>query len=87
MADKRALITGVTGQDGSYLSEHLIDLGYDVHGTIRTTTHDIEDTRIGHLTTGDEPQVTLHVTDLADSHSLGRLIETVEPNISLLEAW
>lgn len=76
----RALITGVTGQDGSYLAEHLIEQGYEVHGTIRTTTHDIEDTRIGHLVTVDPPQVTLHITDLGDSHSLTRLVEDLRPN-------
>ncbi len=80
METKRALITGITGQDGSYLAEHLILLGYDVHGTIRTTTQDMEFTRIGHLVTGDDPAVTLHVTDLGDSHSLGRLISDLHPH-------
>ncbi len=80
METKRALITGITGQDGSYLAEHLISQGYDVHGTIRTTTQDMEFTRIGHLVTGDDPAVTLHVTDLADSHSLGRLIDDLRPH-------
>ncbi len=77
---RRALITGVTGQDGSYLSEHLIALGYEVHGTIRTTTSDIGASRIAHLVTGDEPAVALHVTDLGDSHSLMRLIEQIRPH-------
>ncbi len=80
METTRALITGITGQDGSYLAEHLISLGYDVHGTIRTTTQDMEFTRIGHLVTGDDPAVTLHVTDLGDSHSLGRLINDLHPH-------
>ncbi len=75
-----ALITGITGQDGSYLAEFLLAKGYEVHGTIRTTTHDIEDTRIGHLMVTDPPQVTLHVTDLGDSHSLTRLIEDLRPD-------
>lgn len=74
-----ALITGVTGQDGSYLAEFLIEKGYEVHGTIRTTTHDISDTRIRHLVTGDHPSVTLHITDLGDSHSLMRLIAAIHP--------
>jgi len=74
-----ALITGITGQDGSYLAEFLIDLDYEVHGTIRTTTHDISETRIGHLVGGDHPSVTLHVTDLGDSHSLMRLVEDLQP--------
>lgn len=80
MARKRALITGVTGQDGSYLSEHLIGLDYEVHGTIRTTTNDLSTTRIADLVTGDEPRLQLHVTDLGDSHSLMRLISDIEPN-------
>jgi GDPmannose 4,6-dehydratase len=80
IAKKRALITGITGQDGSYLAELLLDCGYDVHGTIRTTTQDPADTRIGHLVTGDVPAVTLHVTDLGDSHSLMRIIEDLHPD-------
>ena len=80
METKRALITGVTGQDGSYLAEYLISLGYEVHGTIRTTTQDMETTRIGHLVTGDDPPLELHVTDLGDSHSLGRVIDEVRPH-------
>jgi GDPmannose 4,6-dehydratase len=75
-----ALITGVTGQDGSYLAEYLLSKDYEVHGTIRTTTHDIEDTRVGHLLATDPPRVTLHVTDLGDSHSLTRLIEDLRPD-------
>lgn len=77
---KRALITGITGQDGSYLAEHLVGLGYDVHGTIRTTTQDIAETRIGSLVTGDNPAVTLHITDLGDSHSLMRLVHDLHPD-------
>lgn len=77
---RRALITGITGQDGSYLAELLLDHGYKVHGTIRTTTQDPIDTRIGHLLRGDTPSVTLHAADLGDSHSLMRLIEEVHPD-------
>jgi GDPmannose 4,6-dehydratase len=77
---RRALITGVTGQDGSYLAEHLLGLGYEVHGTIRTTTHDLEDTRVGHLVTTDPPQVSVHITDLGDSHSLMRLVDQLHPD-------
>lgn len=80
MADRpRALVTGVTGQDGSYLCEHLLGLGYEVHGTIRTTSSDLGTSRIAHLVEGDEAQVALHVTDLGDSHSLMRLVETIRP--------
>ncbi len=77
---KRALITGVTGQDGSYLAEYLIDQGYDVHGTIRTTTQDLAETRIGAIIKGDEPALSVHVTDLGDSASLMRLISEIEPH-------
>jgi len=77
---KRALITGVTGQDGSYLAEYLIDEGYDVHGTIRTTTQDLSETRIGNIIKGDEPALTVHVTDLGDSSSLMRLIGEIGPD-------
>ncbi len=77
--NKTALITGVTGQDGSYLAEFLIDAGYDVHGTIRTTTQDLLETRIGGLLRGDDPALTLHVTDLGDSASLMRLMTEIRP--------
>ncbi|MCL1598686.1 MAG: GDP-mannose 4,6-dehydratase, partial [Actinomycetia bacterium] len=77
---KRALITGVTGQDGSYLAEYLIDEGYDVHGTIRTTTQDLAETRIGAIIKGDEPALTVHVTDLGDSASLTRLMAEIRPH-------
>ena len=77
--NKTALITGVTGQDGSYLAEFLIDAGYDVHGTIRTTTQDLLETRIGGLLRGDDPALTLHVTDLGDSASLMRLMSEIRP--------
>jgi GDPmannose 4,6-dehydratase len=76
---KRALITGITGQDGSYLAELLVESGYEVHGTIRTTTRDVSETRIGHLLVGDDSAVQLHVTDLGDSHSLMRLVEELHP--------
>ena len=77
---KRALITGVTGQDGSYLAEYLIDEGYDVHGTIRTTTQDLAETRIGNIIKGDDPALTVHVTDLGDSASLTRLMAEIRPH-------
>ncbi|MBW3579034.1 MAG: GDP-mannose 4,6-dehydratase [Actinobacteria bacterium] len=80
MAGRRALITGVTGQDGSYLAEHLLDLGYEVHGIVRTTTSDIAATRVGHLLVGQQPRVHLHVADLGDAFSLLRLVEEVEPH-------
>lgn len=76
---KRALITGVTGQDGSYLAELLLANDYEVHGTIRTTARDVPETTIGHLLSGDPQAIELHVTDLGDSHSLMRLIEELHP--------
>jgi GDPmannose 4,6-dehydratase len=76
---ERALITGVTGQDGSYLAEHLIELGYEVHGVIRTTTSDLETTRIGHLLGEEDGPLTVHVSDLGDEGSLLRLIDSLRP--------
>lgn len=79
MDRKRALITGITGQDGSYLTEHLLSLGYEVHGTIRTTTADLGNTSVAHLLQGEDQPLTLHVTDLGDSQSLMRIISDVQP--------
>lgn len=64
---KTALITEVTGQDGSYLSEFLLDKGYDVHGTIRRSSVDFRE-RIAHLEC--HPNFHLHYADLGDSLSL-----------------
>ena len=64
---KKALITGVTGQDGSYLSEFLLEKGYDVHGIIRRSSVDFRE-RIAHLE--GHPNFHLHYGDLADSMSL-----------------
>ncbi len=74
---KKALITGVTGQDGSYLSELLIDKGYDVHGMIRRSSVDYRE-RITHLE-GHE-RFHLHYGDLGDSLSLVALISQVRPD-------
>lgn len=72
---KRALITGITGQDGSYLAEFLLDKGYSVHGIVRrTSSRNIQ--RISHL----ERKVTLHEGDLSDSPSLKRIISKVDPH-------
>ena len=64
---KKALITGVTGQDGSYLSEFLIEKGYDVHGIIRRSSVDYRE-RIAHLE--GNPHFHLHYGDMGDSMSL-----------------
>ena len=74
---KKALITGVTGQDGSYLSEFLIEKGYDVHGIIRRSSVDFRE-RIAHLE--GNPQFHLHYGDLGDSVSLVKVIAMVQPD-------
>ena len=74
---KKALITGVTGQDGSFLSEFLLSKGYDVHGTIRRSSVDFRE-RIAHLE--GNPNFHLHYADLGDSLSLMQVIGKVRPD-------
>ncbi|MDE6925534.1 MAG: GDP-mannose 4,6-dehydratase [Acetatifactor sp.] len=74
---KKALITGVTGQDGSYLSEFLLEKGYEVHGMIRRSSVDYRE-RIAHLE--GNPDFHLHYGDLGDSMSLMQVIGTVRPD-------
>ncbi|SET02478.1 GDPmannose 4,6-dehydratase [[Clostridium] aminophilum] len=74
---KKALITGVTGQDGSYLSEFLLEKGYDVHGIIRRSSVDYRE-RIAHLE--GNPNFHLHYGDLSDTSSLVKAIATVRPD-------
>lgn len=74
---KKALITGVTGQDGSFLAELLLEKGYDVHGTIRRSSVDYRE-RIAHLE-GRE-HFHLHYADLGDSMSLLQVIGKVHPD-------
>ena len=74
---KKALITGVTGQDGSYLAEFLIKKGYDVHGTIRRNSSDFRE-RIVHLE--GNPNFHLHYADMADSMSLLKVVAAVRPD-------
>ncbi len=74
---KTALITGVTGQDGSYLAELLLDKGYDVHGMVRRSSADYRE-RIAHLE--GKGNFHLHYGDLADSMSLVQVIGTVRPD-------
>jgi GDPmannose 4,6-dehydratase len=73
---KVALITGVTGQDGSYLSEFLLSKGYDVHGIIRRSSVDYRE-RIAHLE--GEPRFHLHYGDMCDSMSLVKVVGRVKP--------
>jgi GDPmannose 4,6-dehydratase len=78
---KRALITGITGQDGSYLSEFLLEQGYEVHGIIRRTSTFNTD-RIDHMY--EDPhkpgvRLFLHYGDLTDGTTLRRILEEVQP--------
>jgi GDPmannose 4,6-dehydratase len=79
---KKALITGVTGQDGSYLSEFLLEKGYEVHGLIRRSSS-FNTERVMHIF--EDPHVAdqrffLHYGDLNDASSISRLIERVRPD-------
>ena len=76
MNKKVALITGITGQDGSYLAEFLMDKGYEVHGTIRRSSVDYRE-RIAHLE--GKPNFHLHYADLGDSMSILGVFGKVTP--------
>ena len=74
---KTVLITGITGQDGSYLTELLLEKGYEVHGIIRRSSS-YNTQRIEHLM--DNPHLHLHYGDLTDSVNLIRLVKEIEPD-------
>lgn len=74
---KTALITGITGQDGSFLAEFLLKKGYDVHGTIRRSSVDYRE-RIAHLE--GLPNFHLHYADLGDSMSIIQVLNKVKPD-------
>jgi len=79
---KRALITGITGQDGSYLSELLLEEGYEVHGIIRRTSTFNTD-RIDHMYVDphkEDAQLFLHYGDLTDGTTLRRILEEIKPH-------
>jgi GDPmannose 4,6-dehydratase len=79
---KRALITGITGQDGSYLAELLLAKGYEVHGVVRRSSS-VNRARIDHLRdneSGPNPRLRLHYGDLADSVALVKLLYELEPD-------
>jgi GDPmannose 4,6-dehydratase len=82
MTSKTALITGITGQDGSYLAELLLAKGYAVHGLVRRSS--ISNTvRIQHLLSADpetDGQLTLHHGDMTDTTALARLVEETSPD-------
>jgi GDPmannose 4,6-dehydratase len=74
---KKALITGITGQDGSYLTELLLDKNYEVHGIVRRASL-FNRNRIEHLK--DNPNLHLHYGDMTDSSNLNRILEKVQPD-------
>ncbi|SMO80876.1 GDPmannose 4,6-dehydratase [Thalassovita litoralis] len=79
---KRALITGITGQDGSYLAEFLLEKGYEVHGIKRRTSL-LNTGRIDHIYQDPhtpDPKLKLHYGDLTDSSNLTRILREVEPD-------
>lgn len=74
---KKAFITGIAGQDGSYLTEHLLDLGYEVHGIIRrNSTPEHQESRISHL----DENVKTYYGDLLDQSSIERLLDEIQPD-------
>jgi GDPmannose 4,6-dehydratase len=75
LAAKKALITGITGQDGSYLAELLLEKGYEVHGLVRRSSS-FNTWRIDHI----RERIVLHYGDLVDQNSLMRALETVAPD-------
>ena len=82
MTEKTALITGVTGQDGAYLAELLLDKGYEVHGIKRRASLFNTD-RIDHLYQDpheQERRFILHYGDMTDSSSLIRIVQSVQPH-------
>ena len=79
---KKALITGITGQDGSYLAELLLEKGYQVHG-IKRRASSFNTSRIDHLYQDpheSDPRLVLHYGDLTDSTNLIRIIQQVQPD-------
>jgi len=86
MHAKKALITGITGQDGSYLAEFLLEKGYEVHGIMRRASY-FNTSRIEHLyfeewikDTQKKRSIELHYGDMTDSSSLLRIIQSVQPD-------
>ena len=79
---KKALITGITGQDGSYLAEQLLDKGYEVHGIIRRTSSYVRQ-RIDHLMMNPnikEKTLFLHYGDMTDGSNISRIVEKIIPD-------
>tara|TARA_Y100001933_G_scaffold263378_1_gene324503 strand:- start:1641 stop:2702 length:1062 start_codon:yes stop_codon:yes gene_type:complete len=78
MPKRRALITGITGQDGSYLAELLLEKGYEVHGMKRRSSS-FNTSRIDHIHNDDKGSLILHYGDMTDSSSIIRIIEQSQP--------
>ena len=81
-SNKIALITGITGQDGSYLTELLLEKGYTVHGVVRRTSH-LSRSRIDHLRSDEKiygRRLFLHYGDLSDTATLSRIVAYVRPS-------
>jgi GDPmannose 4,6-dehydratase len=78
MAARRALITGITGQDGSYLAEYLLDKGYEVHGIVRRVALEDPEHRLSRLT-GFAGRLLLHAASLESYASIHQVIEKVHP--------
>ncbi len=82
LPNKKAVIFGITGQDGAYLTEFLIDKGYEVHGVIRRTSS-TNTSRLDHLLKIErkgKPAITMHFGDLTDSCSIFKVIQEVQPD-------
>lgn len=74
---KKAFITGINGQDGSYLAEHLLSLGYEVHGMVRRNSMaEHQDSRVIHIAN----DITTHYGDLQDESSIDRILQQVKPD-------
>lgn len=74
---KKALITGITGQDGSYLAEYLLELGYDVHGIVRRqSVSEHQSSRLDHINNN----IKRYYGDMTDEHSLYSIVKNVEPD-------
>jgi len=78
---KKALITGITGQDGSYLAEQLLDKGYEIHGVIRRASS-FNTSRIDHLYGNPfyKNKVQLHYEDVTDFSNINRFLEKIAPD-------
>ena len=77
MSNKKAFITGINGQDGSYLAEYLLSLGYEVHGMVRRNSMaENQDYRIGHINN----KITTHYGDLLDEGSIDRALTAIKPD-------